>query len=166
MSLAAVTNLGGWQVEPEEIGHTTIPRKPKEQRRIRATDNSQWSEVIEIGKLSPGIEAAMRRVVELSTMAVGWDGYRSPPVGAPAISEALNLLSKLEGLALPTPHIAPVPGGGIQIEWARANKELEIDFRRDGTMGYLKVESSGEDSEGMLTFQDPKLLSLLVWLSE
>ena len=166
MSLAAVTNPGEWEVSSEEVGHVTNPRKPKEWRRIQAKESSQSSEVVELETMSPGLEAAVRTVLKLSTLLPGWDGYRSPAIGTPAIAGALNVLGMMEGLTLPKPHVSPVAGGGVQIEWERAGKELELEFGRDGSLSYLATEPQGEEEGLLATEQRPKLWALLVWLSE
>jgi hypothetical protein len=172
MSAAAVTTREAWDIPDEELGNVTMREKPqptgnKERRRVQPKDvTPQWTEAVEIGNMSPGLEAAVRTVLKLSALKAGWDGYRSPALGQPAVEGALSVLGILEGLALPKPHVSPVPGGGIQIEWEKAGKELELEFGRTGTLTYLKTDPES-DEEGTLTAEHRhKLWSLLVWLSE
>jgi hypothetical protein len=162
----AVTNPGRWAVADEELGNVTVPRKPTKKRRVHAQESAQTSEAIAIGTLSPGLEAAVLAVLKLSAMKAGWDGYRSPAIGQAAIAGALNVLGMLEGLALPKPHVSPVAGGGIQIEWEKGDKELELEFARTGALAYLKADPAGEEEGALAPGHRHKLWTLLVWLSE
>jgi hypothetical protein len=129
-------------------------------------DASFWSQSILIGELSPGVEAAIKKLLEISTMKPGWDGYRSASISGPAREGALSLLRMIDGLGLPPPRVVPVPGGGIQVEFTKAEKELEIELEPSGQIAFLKTDSEGDEEEGRLAQCDPKLLPLLVWLSE
>lgn len=43
-------------------------------------------------------------------------------------------------------HMAPVPGGGIQFDWARVGLEIEIEIAPDGLIMWLVTHPSGEFS--------------------
>jgi len=59
------------------------------------------------------------------------------------------------------PHIAPVPGGGIQLEWDRDNRSLELEIHPNGHLEFLVCEGDemvdGPLSERILPY-------LLHWL--
>ncbi len=99
-------------------------------------------------------------------MTADWDGYGSPPVRRSAIEGAMTLLGLLQDIPLPPAHVSPVPGGGVQIDWESAGKELELEFRANGTLAFLATDPAGE-REGTLSTEDQQeLWTLLVWLSE
>lgn len=51
---------------------------------------------------------------------------------------------------MPMPHFAPVSGGGIQLEWRRQNRELELEILPNGEIAFLKAPEPGEMEEGVL----------------
>ena len=53
------------------------------------------------------------RLQELLDLPPNWDSYGSPPPTKAAIDTASRLL---ENLGVPFPFVAPISGGGIQIE--------------------------------------------------
>lgn len=54
---------------------------------------------------------------------------------------------------LPTPHISPVPGGGIQFEWQKGYRELELEILPNRSIEFLVV-TEGDMTEGHLRFVD------------
>ena len=166
-----VTTLGGWEVAPETDADDIAWKRGRTTRVLKARPQmtTHWSEAVPIGTIRPvGVEEALQTVRELATMPAGWDGYRSPAIGKPAIEGALNLLTEIEELQLPKPHVSPVAGGGVQVEWEKAGKELELEFREDGALSYLKTDAVGEDDEeGSLSMEHrQKLFTLFAWLAE
>jgi len=96
------------------------------------------------------LEAA-RRLNEFATLPSGWDTYEAKPIAATAIHEARRFLAAVArrfagqtDIAKPF-FLAPLPYGGIQIEWCHPNKEIEIEVTPDGRFGYLLTTGEGED---------------------
>ena len=63
---------------------------------------------------------------ELARLPVGWDTYGSPPPPLDLVWQVLRLLVFVERTDLPLPAVVPLPGGGIQLEWETASRELEV----------------------------------------
>jgi len=43
-----------------------------------------------------------------------------------------------------TPYfVAPLPYGGVQLEWREPGREIEIEIAPDGTLAYLLIEREG-----------------------
>jgi hypothetical protein len=45
----------------------------------------------------------------------------------------------------PVPFVAPMPSGGVQLEWSIDNRELELEIVRPNTFQYLRVWSDQEE---------------------
>ncbi|MHB8646742.1 MAG: hypothetical protein ACYDAR_13210 [Thermomicrobiales bacterium] len=92
---------------------------------------------------------ATQRLDEFAMLHSGWDTYDAKPIAATAIHEARQLLAAVARQFAGQPDsakpffVAPLPYGGVQIEWRRANKEIEVEIGPDGRFGYLLT--SGED---------------------
>ena len=93
---------------------------------------------------SPSLQPTLERLSELAKLPPDWDADGSPPPSSIAIAEACRLLVAVYEAAAPTAaqsvlpfHLAPVPGGGVLLEWRGANEEIEVDVGVDGGIGYL-----------------------------
>jgi hypothetical protein len=66
---------------------------------------------------------------------------------------------------LPAPFIVPISGGGIQIEWIIADRELELEVLPDGSIEYLKSENKEPfEEEKIASRSSAEIFSLLSWL--
>ncbi|MGI8857570.1 MAG: hypothetical protein ACR2JW_17690 [Thermomicrobiales bacterium] len=94
---------------------------------------------------------AARRLDEFATLPPGWDTYDAQPIAARALDEARRLLAavgrRLNGRAMIARpfFVAPLPYGGVQIEWRRAENEIEVEIAPDGRFGYLSTTGEGEN---------------------
>jgi hypothetical protein len=82
-----------------------------------------------------------------------------------AIDVSLRLVRKIAELDLgdlPVPHVAPVPGGGIQLEWRVGDRELELEILPDGAIEFLRAERGEPVDEAAL--DSAQLHSLLAWV--
>ncbi len=82
----------------------------------------------------------LTRLNELARLQANWDGYGSPAVQRAALQTAIRLLLELAPDEPAEPQIIPVPGGGVQLEWQTASRELELEILPQGTVEYLRVE--------------------------
>lgn len=114
------------------------------------------------------------RIIHLSDLESGWDGYQAPAFSQEQINKALNLYSLMRDycfrnrlkFAQVQPFIAPCSDGMILFEWAGKRfpfRQLEVYIPTiiNTQFEYLKTE--GEcDSEGECNLSG--LRSLLDWL--
>ena len=96
---------------------------------------------------------ALAAVFKLRELAADWDGGGSPPVREEALAGAVRLLCALPSEELPPPHVCPVSGRGIQLEWQLSGRELELEVLPDGSVEFLKVDGDWMD-EGALGRDD------------
>lgn len=111
---------------------------------------------------------ALDTVARLAILPANWDSYGSQPIQREAIHAARQLLTIMDLEMLPAPHIAPVPGGGIEIEFAQAGRELEFSIYPDGSIEYSRFIDNNEVDDGddsPLNLEDTKRVQDLVcWL--
>ena len=122
-----------------------------------------------VENLSPRFEQAANTVYRLGQLEDDWDSYGSSPIQEAAITSALRILCAFDLYGLPSPHISPVSGGALQLEWIVGNKALEIAAHGGGDSEFLAVENTDYDSakEGTLDFQNlPKFYELARWLTK
>jgi hypothetical protein len=96
---------------------------------------------------SPSLQPTLERVAELAKLPPDWDADGSPPPSPVAVAEACRLLVAVyeaadrSALANVLPfHVAPVPGGGILLEWRGTAEDVEVDVDAHGALGYLTVD--------------------------
>lgn len=72
------------------------------------------------------IRSVAQRVRYLRGLRKGWDGHLSAPIQADILSFALSILDSSMRPFTPAPFIAPVSGGGLQIEWHEGGVDIEL----------------------------------------
>lgn len=61
----------------------------------------------------------------------GWDGDTADPIDAEAIAAAERFMAELARAHIPAPNVVPLADGGVQLEWWRGERRLEIEFDAD-----------------------------------
>lgn len=106
-------------------------------------------------------QRAAQRLNAFALLPSGWDTYDAKPIAATAIHEARKLLAAVARRFVSHPDIAepffvaPLPYGGVQIEWRRLGKEMEVEIAPDGRFGYLLTTGEGENR----TFEEKDTVS-------
>jgi hypothetical protein len=83
----------------------------------------------------------LQRLVELPE---GWDSHRGRPVTILAASVLAGVLDSLVMDDVATPQIAPLPDGGVQVEWLVSGDSVEIDVSPEGAIVILATYSDGQ----------------------
>jgi len=143
---------------------TTLVEQPYEDTATTVT-TPQWSDVIPIRGLSSRQIEAVIGALKTENLPDNWDGYGSPPPPQRVVNISIKLLEAIPFDDLPVPHVVPVSGGGIQIEWSIGQRELELEILPDGSVEFLKAERGQPLEEGKLTsVASSQVQSLLAWL--
>ena len=114
---------------------------------VHAVATSVWTGLTLLSALRPGVESAIRRLQEIASLPQGWDSYGSRPPTGHAVRAAMEVLAEVGDSALPEPvNVAPVSGGGVQLEWEQNGREFELEILPDGRAEALVIE----DGEAVL----------------
>ena len=133
----------------------------------RVQQGAQWSGVTFTlqDKASLWQRRVLGNLLRLKHLSQSWDTYGSPQLQYGAEAAAAELIASLSVLEPPLPHVAPVPGGGVQFEWEHGNRSLEIEVQPDGSMEYLVVDATGEALEGSIAQKHIQVPLLIRWLT-
>ena len=107
---------------------------------------------------------AIRKLFEFLSLRANWDSYGSEPVSPVAVFSAISFLDRLPLSRIPAPIVIPLPNGAVQMEWTKAEKELDLEFSPNGDISFVKVEGDDEADEEPLhrPGQTEELFSWLV----
>jgi hypothetical protein len=72
------------------------------------------------------VQPVLDRLSELVALPQGWDSYGALPVDRQSVEMALSVLSAVMSDGAELPWIVPLPSGGLQLEWHRADSDIEI----------------------------------------
>jgi hypothetical protein len=89
--------------------------------------------------------AVRRRLAVLERLQPNWDSYGGAPVSALAIEAVIRLFDLRPYVR--EPFIAPVASGGLQLEWAVGDVEIEVEFDRDGGVSVLWTAPDEQSEE-------------------
>lgn len=109
---------------------------------------------------SPWLPSVYAKAIALASRPANWDSYGSPKITEEALAWTKRLLLAADKVCeLPAPHLAPVSGGGLQLELRNGSKELELEVLPDGTLQFLAVdEAADSENEGICEnrYADPQ----------
>lgn len=133
-----------------DISWTATERKHRSaQWRIPMSDtDSLWTITTPLHKAGSRLELSMRRVQVLTRLSENWDSYGAHGIQPPAVEGAIQVLVIGDSYGLPSPHIAPVADGGLQVEWSDGARFAEVEVRPDGSVEYLIHVAENESAEG------------------
>lgn len=104
-------------------------------------------------------------LMQLSQLTEDWDSYGSPALSPELLKNAVVFLDSIEFENIPSPFVAPVPGGGIQLEWLNEDRELEVEFTGQSVIGYLKITKDESVEEGEILLNNrASARELIRWL--
>jgi hypothetical protein len=92
-------------------------------------------------------------LAELRRLPAGWDGHGGNPISRTVVDYACALLPRLVRPGVPPPFIAPIPSGGLQLEWHRNGWDLEIEISGPGRV-YAYARELATDQEWEADFTD------------
>lgn len=101
------------------------------------------------------LKPAIARIAEFAELPRDWDADDADPITARAIARAVDLVlragsapkaarERIPRLAIPVTS-APLPDGGIQVEWSNGTDRIDVQISPVGGLGYLMKWGSGRD---------------------
>jgi hypothetical protein len=156
MTLSAdATREGSW-----DLRTATVP--------VRTTPSTLWDKPHSVTASRDWVEEAWHTLQSFGRFEADWDSYGSSPFSRKVIEGATLLLFYYRTQHPSSdivPHIAPVTGGGVQMDWDTERRGLEIEVRPDGRVAFLAVEDEDVVREGNVSARS-ELLDLFVWLHQ
>jgi hypothetical protein len=130
-------------------------------KRVRLPKEMTWAyrEYVELPQtnIARQFNPVFQRIGKLARLPENWDSYGARPVCKNSISRGVILLKELIelrstiGFEIPVPFVAPLSSGGIQIEWEKGEKYLELSITSDPpTVEYFAADKV---KEGQLTLE-------------
>jgi len=114
-----------------------------------------------------------RRLRDFASLKVGWDSYNGKPIDARAIESATQLVSRLSPEIFRAPAVAPLPAGGIQLEWEVDDRSLEVFILPTGDLELLiespelgEVEHGGVVSLPLPSDTLERLTAYVIWVHD
>jgi hypothetical protein len=105
---------------------------------------AQWAQTIVASEANEWYVAALDELRELKALKANWDLAGSPPISEEVLSAAIDVLDASQDRKLTEPHIAPVPGGGIQFEFSYRGRDIELSVApRETEIGVVRVHPDG-----------------------
>lgn len=102
------------------------------------------------------------RLVHLMSLNVGWDGSDSPAVRSEIATFAWSALSSIMTSKTPIPFIAPVSGGGVQLEWHTDGLDIELYIPQPSKAElYIEYQDGREPVEEDITSDFESLSSAI-----
>lgn len=132
-----------------------------------AFTSEQWEPVSLTYAMPTALQSMFDKLAELSELPENWDTYGSQRIQPAAKKTASNLLWRVYSLGMPVPHLVPVSGGGIQMEWQQNKRELELEILPNGEILFLVVDENEGMQEGRVPHRLlPTLKNLADWLTK
>ena len=101
---------------------------------------SVGNRAIPVGNLSEWQVDALKTISSFEAFPAGWDSYASPSIPFDVINLAIDLVRNISIDNMPRPRIVPVSGGGIQLEWEKGSRELELEVHPNLSVELLQSE--------------------------
>jgi hypothetical protein len=131
--------------------------EPREQESLVV----QCTEIAGTSCMPSWVEATVRSFVEIARLSENWDSYGGRAIERDLIVNALETLAVVMRDNFPAPSVVPLSDGGLQIEWHRKQKDLELVFSPDEEPYFFYYDkAAGKEDEGSIR-QPEKLVKLI-----
>lgn len=105
----------------------------------------------------------IKKILGTLLLPENWDSYGGHIPNREAAETAIQIIASIAHEDPPRPRVVPLGTGGIQLEWKKGARELEVECSPDGSAEALKVEG---DAEGDLCSArtSAEVVNLFAWL--
>jgi hypothetical protein len=105
----------------------------------------------------------------LKLLPENWDTYGAPCIDLKIIDAAKTMAKKIASLTNDCPDVIPTSLGGVQLEWDRMGKGLELEFETPSRVRFLKWDPSHdaveEDVYSWRSTAHDRTKELLQWIA-
>lgn len=125
---------------------------------------------LDIGHTIVPVASPLNDLQRIADLPADWDSYGSAPPTTVAVGTARRLIntvyrdSLLSARAPSLPFsVAPLSGGGIQLEWRGETDAIEVEIGPEGAFGYLLLKGTerSPDSEEKDDVSESRILELV-----
>ncbi len=96
-------------------------------------------------------QKAVRDLVDLLNMGPNWNGYGEKVIHPASAKRLVNLLDRMPYQGPPV-AIVPLPNGGLQLEWHRGPKSVEVEIPPAGEAeGWFVDDSNKQEDEWVVS---------------
>lgn len=128
---------------PEQSSATTVGGWAQVETLATDATWTSWVRAGEAGSADVMLQAAQQKISRLTRLKRGWDGGAGRPTSSLAAMVLNGILIHVTSTAGPTPQIAPLPDGGVQVEWLVSGNSVEINVDGRGEVTVLSSDDSG-----------------------
>jgi hypothetical protein len=98
------------------------------------------------------LDAAERQFEAISELPSGWDSHGAAAPSPQLLGGAFDLLLNIcRAAEVPKPHINPTRAGGIQFEWEKGGRHVEVEVTAERAATYFyQDERNRREEEGEL----------------
>lgn len=104
-----------------------------------------WSRGVGAAPREVLLNSVRRKITRLLVMPFGWDGFRATSISPIAGMVANGVLDLLVSDGAPTPQIAPLADGGLEIEWLVDGTAVQVQVSADGEVLVLVEAPNGRE---------------------
>jgi hypothetical protein len=112
-----------------------------------------FADVTPISRAPLWYARTVRLLNELIELEPNWDSHQSRPPSPQAHATALRVVRLVPEFGLGAPHIAPVPGGGIDLSWYFDRRRLEVEVLPSGSIEYVRYDQDGSVDDGSIALE-------------
>jgi hypothetical protein len=105
----------------------------------------------------------IKKILGALLLSENWDSYGGHTPRREAAVTAIEIIASITQEDPPRPRVVPLGTGGIQLEWKKGHRELEVECGPDGSAEVLKVEGDAE-GESYPACTSVDVTSLFAWL--
>jgi hypothetical protein len=111
---------------------------------------------------------AISKILALSDLSIGWDGYQGKPVSQGNVILAVEVLGRIAPLkGVPLPSIVPMSNGGIQFEWHRKDWDLEVAITAPNSIDVFAYDLTSQREQNFPVKSDlQQLLDLVTVIAD
>ncbi len=107
------------------------------------------------------LEAVRHAIEPIAALPDNWDGEGAQRIQSAVLDAALRTLEQILPSRTPPPQIVPTHRAGIQVEWHRNGKDLEIEFAPGSPTTFYFYDSQTQvEREGALQSNAPLIREL------
>jgi len=122
------------------------------QRENRAADYDRPASLACEREVPAWLTATVQSLIDLLRLPQNWDGYGAVQIPEQIAQEVLMVLGEVMDNDAPAPSVVPLSDGGIQVEWHRRARNLEIEFPAGEAPVFCYYEDGSEsESEGQVS---------------